>query len=94
MIEVGVFQCHHHAITNHVQNLLVINHVDPCISFETLIIRITMFVKLGLFWHFETDTIIKTMDKITQILVNVVRCKYFEAGVHIKNPIRTHIKMV
>ena len=27
------------------------------------------------------------MDKITQILQNVVRCKYFEAGVHIKNPI-------
>ena len=28
------------------------------------------------------------MDKITQILKNVVRCKYFEAGVHIKNPIK------
>ena len=27
------------------------------------------------------------MDKITQILENVVRYKYFEAGVHIKNPI-------
>jgi hypothetical protein len=27
------------------------------------------------------------MDKITQILENVVRCKYFEADVHIKNPI-------
>ena len=26
------------------------------------------------------------MDKITQILENVVSCKYFEAGVHIKNP--------
>jgi hypothetical protein len=27
------------------------------------------------------------MDKITQILEKVVRCKYFEAeGVHIKNP--------
>ena len=25
------------------------------------------------------------MDKITKILENVVRCKYFEAGVHIKN---------
>ena len=24
------------------------------------------------------------MDKITHILENVVRCKYFEAGVHIK----------
>ena len=30
----------------------------------------------------------KNMDKITQILENVVRCKYFEAGVHIKNPIK------
>ena len=28
------------------------------------------------------------MDKITQMLENVVRCKYFEAGVHIKNPIK------
>ena len=28
------------------------------------------------------------MDKITQILKNVVRCKYFEAGVHIKNPFK------
>ena len=28
------------------------------------------------------------MDKITQILENVVRCKYIEAGVHVKNPIK------
>ena len=28
------------------------------------------------------------MDKTTQILENVVRCKYFEVGVHIKNPIK------
>ena len=28
------------------------------------------------------------MDIITQILENVVRCQYFEAGVHIKNPIK------
>ena len=28
------------------------------------------------------------MDQITQILENVVRCKYFEEGVHIKNPIK------
>ena len=28
------------------------------------------------------------MDKITHILENVVRCKYFEAGVHIKNLIK------
>ena len=28
------------------------------------------------------------MDKITHILENVVRCKYFEVGVHIKNPIK------
>ena len=30
----------------------------------------------------------KNMDKITQILENVVRCKYFEAGADIKNPIK------
>ena len=28
------------------------------------------------------------MDKITQILENVGRCKYIEVGVHIKNPIK------
>ena len=28
------------------------------------------------------------MDNITKILENVVRCKYFEAGVHIKNPMK------
>jgi hypothetical protein len=33
--------------------------------------------------------IYKNMDKITQILENVVRCKFFfEAGVHINNPIK------
>ena len=30
----------------------------------------------------------KNMDKITHILENVVRCKYFEVGVHVKNPIK------
>jgi hypothetical protein len=28
------------------------------------------------------------MDKITQRLENVVRCKYFEADVHTKNPVK------
>ena len=28
------------------------------------------------------------MDEIIQILENIVRCKYFGAGVHIKNPIK------
>ena len=28
------------------------------------------------------------MNKITQVLENVVRCKNFEAGVHIKIPIK------
>ena len=28
------------------------------------------------------------MDKITHTLENVVRCNYFEAGVHIKNPMK------
>ena len=28
------------------------------------------------------------MDKMTQLFENVVRCKYFEADVHIKNPIK------
>jgi hypothetical protein len=34
------------------------------------------------------------MDKITHILENVVRCKYFEAGVYIRTQLRTHIKVV
>ena len=28
------------------------------------------------------------MNKMTQILEIVVRCKYFEAGVHMKEPIK------
>ena len=28
------------------------------------------------------------MDKVTQILENFVRCKNFEASVHINNPIK------
>jgi hypothetical protein len=28
------------------------------------------------------------MDKIAQKMENIVRCKYFEASVHIKNPIK------
>jgi hypothetical protein len=43
---------------------------------------------LGLFWHFEKVTNIRTWIKITQILENVVRCKYFEVGVYIKNLIK------
>ena len=49
---------------------------------------ITIFGNLGLFRHFETITNIRTWIKITQILENVVKCKYFEVGVHIKNPIK------
>jgi hypothetical protein len=43
---------------------------------------VTIFVNLGQLHKY------KNMDKITQILENVGRCKYFEAGVHIKNPIK------
>ena len=49
---------------------------------------ITIFVNLGFCWHFEVVTNIRTWIKITQILEKIVRCKYFEAGVHIKNPIK------
>jgi hypothetical protein len=48
----------------------------------------TIFVNLGLFGHFETITNIRTWIECTQILENVVRCKYFKAGVLIKNPIK------
>ena len=44
---------------------------------------ILLFVNLRLFRHFETVTNIRTWIK-SQILENVVRCKYFEVGVHIK----------
>ena len=44
--------------------------------------------KFGIFPAFWDSYKYKNMDKITQILENVVRCKYVEAGVHIKNPIK------
>jgi hypothetical protein len=47
------------------------------------VVNITIFINLGLFWQFETITNIRTW-----ILESVVRCKFFEAGVHIKNPIK------
>ena len=40
------------------------------------------------FFAFGDNYKYKNMDKIIQILENVVRCKYFEAGVHIKNPVK------
>jgi len=42
-----------------------------------------MFVDLELFRHFELVTNIRTWINHTDILENVVRCKYFEEGVHI-----------
>ena len=51
-------------------------------------LRFTIFVNLGLFLAFWDSYKYKNMDKITQILENVVRCKYFEASVRIKNPIK------
>ena len=44
--------------------------------------------EFGIFSAFWDSYKYKNMDKITQILENVVRCKYFETGVHIKNPIK------
>ena len=41
----------------------------------------------GIFSAFWDSYKYKNMDKSTQILEDVVRCKYFEVGVHIKNPI-------
>ena len=51
-----------------------------CVAIED---QITIFINLGFFRHFETVTNIRT-----HISENVVRCKYFEVGVHIKNPIK------
>ena len=48
---------------------------------------ITLFVNLGRFRHFETVANMRTWIK-SQILENDVRCKYFKAGVHIKNSIK------
>ena len=48
----------------------------------------SIFVNLGLFLHFETVTNIRTWIKSHRVLENVVRCKYFEAGVQIKNLIK------
>ena len=49
---------------------------------------ITIFIDLGVFLAFLDNYKYKNINKITRILENVVRCKYFEAGVHIKNPIK------
>jgi hypothetical protein len=49
---------------------------------------ITIFINLGLFRHFEIVTNMRTWIKIAQILENVLRCKYFEAVVYIKNPMK------
>ena len=38
----------------------------------------TIFINLEFFGHLETLTNIITCHKITQILENVVRCKYFD----------------
>jgi len=54
---------------------------------STITTNFTIFVNLGLFRHFETVTNIRTWIK-SQILENIVKCKYFEASVHIKNPIK------
>ena len=44
--------------------------------------------KFGTFSAFRDSYKYKNMEKITQILEDVVRCKYFETGVHFKNPIK------
>ena len=49
---------------------------------------IIIFVNLGFFSAFWDNYKYKNMDKITHILENAVRCKYFEAGVHFKNAIK------
>ena len=50
---------------------------------------ITIFINLWFFSAFLDSDKYKNMDKITHILENVVSCKYFETGVHIKNPIKS-----
>ena len=50
--------------------------------------NIAIFVNIGRFRHFQIVTNIRTWHKITLILENVVRWKYFEGGVHMKNPIK------
>ena len=47
-----------------------------------------IFINLGFFWHFETFTYIRTWIKSHKYWRNVVRCKYFKAVGHIKNPIK------
>jgi hypothetical protein len=42
----------------------------------------------GTFLAFWDSFKCKNMYKVTHILENVVRCKYFEVGVHITNPIK------
>ena len=91
---IGVWLGHEDQRTNTLQHIFENYWVTSSyyINYSTLNcshnIIITVFVILGLFQHFETVTNIRTWIKITQILENVVGCKYFEASVHIKNPIK------
>jgi hypothetical protein len=81
--------------TPHVENApletVLLFHPIPCYHLKPTTTvwtqKFTIFVNLGLsaFWDSYKY---KNMDKITQILKNVARCKCFEAGVHIKNPIK------
>ncbi len=45
-----------------------------------------LYIFHDIFVSLETN--VRTLDKITHVLENDVRCKYLKAGVHIKNPIK------
>jgi len=65
--------------------------IHPNLNYNVSVViyyAIHYICKFGTFSAFWDTYKYKNMDKITQILENVVRCKYFEVGVHIKNPIK------
>ena len=58
-------------------------------QFEQVLIHyISLYSLIWDFFDILNSYKYENMHKITHILENVVRCKYFEAGVHIKNPIK------
>ena len=60
----------------------------PQLGFVNHLVLISLYSFTWIFLAFWDNYKYKNMNKITEILENVVRCKYSKAGVHIKNPIK------
>ena len=64
------------------------NGVNVKKNIESITQRWSLYSLIWDFSAFWDNYKYKNMNKITQLLENVVRCKYVEVGFHIKNPIK------